>query len=174
MQVACQCGAVTFKTPTPKPLELYHCHCSQCQKQSASAFGTSAIFPLLAPFDTVPVEKKDGMLGPANSELPIGVWSRATTTGYTMDCWFCKLCGSRLVHSDRSRNSDGEWVYRDKVSIKGGCVEGLDWHGGKHIYCESMVAQVIFPKGVETYLQDDDGAKYVQRKGVVDGTFRSY
>ncbi len=44
MEVQCQCGAVSFTTPTPEPIALYHCHCTQCRKQSASAFGTSAIF----------------------------------------------------------------------------------------------------------------------------------
>lgn len=45
MDATCQCGAVTFKTPTAKPLALYICHCHNCQKQTSSAFGSSAIFP---------------------------------------------------------------------------------------------------------------------------------
>lgn len=46
MEASCQCGAVTFTTPTPKPLALYICHCYHCQRETGSAFGTSAIFPL--------------------------------------------------------------------------------------------------------------------------------
>lgn len=45
MDAACQCGAVTFKTPREKPLALYICHCEGCRRQTSSAFGTSAIFP---------------------------------------------------------------------------------------------------------------------------------
>lgn len=45
MDGSCQCGSVTFRTPTEKPVNLFHCHCIDCRKQSASAFGTSAIFP---------------------------------------------------------------------------------------------------------------------------------
>ena len=46
MDASCQCGAVAFKTPLPKPLALYICHCSECRRQTSSAFGTSAIFPV--------------------------------------------------------------------------------------------------------------------------------
>ncbi|KAF2469269.1 uncharacterized protein BDR25DRAFT_343693 [Lindgomyces ingoldianus] len=45
MNGSCQCGSVKFTTPTKIPINLYHCHCIDCRKQSASAFGTSAIFP---------------------------------------------------------------------------------------------------------------------------------
>ena len=55
MNVSCQCGSVRFKTPTPAPIDLFHCHCGECQKQSSSAFGTSAIFPVAGLF---PLEAK--------------------------------------------------------------------------------------------------------------------
>lgn len=45
MDVSCQCGAISFKTPLPKPLAVYICHCDECRRQSSSAFGCSAIFP---------------------------------------------------------------------------------------------------------------------------------
>ncbi|KAB8356702.1 hypothetical protein FH972_024278 [Carpinus fangiana] len=165
MNVSCQCGSVSFKTKERVPLDLYHCHCSECQKQSSSAFGTSAIFLLLPPFDAVPVQKADGLPGPPFSDLPIGVWSRSTTTGYIMDCWFCKVCGSRLAHSKRYREraEDDGWTYCSTLSIKGGCVHGLDWTQGKHIYCESMVAHLNIPDGIPAFLQDDDGEAYVQQ-----------
>ena len=45
MEAHCQCGGISFTTPLPKPLALYVCHCVTCQRQTASAFGASAIFP---------------------------------------------------------------------------------------------------------------------------------
>jgi hypothetical protein len=45
MNVACQCGNITFTTPLPQPLAVYICHCDECRRQSSSAFGCSAIFP---------------------------------------------------------------------------------------------------------------------------------
>ncbi len=52
MDCRCQCGAVTFKTPSEKPLALYICHCADCRRQTSSAFGTSAIFPRFSLPDT--------------------------------------------------------------------------------------------------------------------------
>lgn len=60
-----------------------------------------------------------------------------------MDCYFCKECGTRVLH--RIREADGR--ERETVSIKGGCVEGLDFRGARHIYVESAV--VDLPEGVE-------------------------
>jgi hypothetical protein len=37
MHVSCQCGGISFGTPTQTPLEVYHCHCLECRKQSAPA-----------------------------------------------------------------------------------------------------------------------------------------
>jgi len=134
LTVRCQCGQVSFRTPTAAHLALFHCHCTECQKQSSSAFGTSAIFPA------------EGIL-PLSPELEskVKIWNRATESGNTMDCYFCSRCGSRLFH--RIIYPDG--TPRDSVSVKAGCVEGLDWSGGKHIYVRSAVMKI--PDEWETY-----------------------
>ncbi|KAI0862241.1 Mss4-like protein [Xylaria cubensis] len=133
LTVRCQCGRVAFTTPTAAPLALWHCHCKECRKQSGSAFGTSAIFPA------------DGMF-PLSSEVEskIKKYTRDTDKGDTMDCYFCTECGSRLFH--RIVGKDGP---RPTVSIKGGCIEGLDWSGGRHIYVRSAVMKI--PDEWETY-----------------------
>ncbi|RYP59268.1 hypothetical protein DL770_010239 [Monosporascus sp. CRB-9-2] len=127
LTVRCQCGTVSFPTPTAKPTALYHCHCTECQRQSASAFGTSAIFAT-------------GNLFPLAPELKarLGLYTRPTDRGGSMDCYFCRACGSRLFH--RIRDASG--APRPTVSIKGGCVEGLDWSGGVHIYMRSAVMKI--------------------------------
>lgn len=124
MDVKCQCGLVAFKTPTPEPLNVYHCHCIECQKQASSAFGTSAIFPA------------DGIF-PLSPELKanLRVWTRPSKEGRTVDCYFCKECGVRILH--RIREADGQ--ERSTVSIKGGLVEGLDWSKAGHIFARSAV-----------------------------------
>ncbi|KAH8890486.1 hypothetical protein GQ53DRAFT_747515 [Thozetella sp. PMI_491] len=134
MDVRCQCGAVAFKTPTPAPINLYHCHCLDCQKQSSSAFGTSAIFPT------------DGLF-PLSPELEgkLTLWSRPSNEGRTMDCYFCKECGGRVLH--RLRDPDG--TPRKTMSVKGGLVDGLDWSKAKHIYTRTAVVPI--PPGVESY-----------------------
>ena len=132
MDVKCQCGAVAFKTPTDKPNLLFHCHCNECRKQSGSAFGTSAIFTA------------EGLV-PLSEELEdkFGVWTRPTEQGGMMECYFCKTCGTRVMH--RSRDERGS--ERGTVSIKGGCVEGLSWEGGHHIYTRSAVLPI--PEGAK-------------------------
>ncbi len=134
MDVACQCGAVNFKTPTPAPLSVYHCHCVDCQKQSASAFGTSAIFPAEGIFPLSP-ELQDGLI----------LWTRPSQEGRTVDCYFCKQCGVRILH--RIRDADG--TMRSSVSVKGGLVAGLDWQSAKHIFARSAVVPI--PSGAEVY-----------------------
>ena len=127
MQVSCQCGNIKFTTPTPRPTKVYHCHCLECRLQSASAFGTTAIFPASPLFPLSP-----------DLAAKLKVWSRETDTGRHMDCYFCPECGVRTIH--RIKNKDGS--ERETVSIKGGVIEGLDWRGAAHIFCRSAVVDV--------------------------------
>lgn len=142
MDVKCQCGAVHFRTSTPAPIDLYHCHCLECRKQSASAFGTSAIFPAAGIFPLSP-----------SLSAHLGLWSRPggeeSQGRKTMDCYFCKVCGVRVLHRIRRDESEGEDTGQGTVSVKGGCVEGLDWKGGKHIFCRSALLPI--PEGAERW-----------------------
>ncbi|KAK3337288.1 glutathione-dependent formaldehyde-activating [Cercophora scortea] len=120
MNASCQCGAVSFKTPLPKPLALYICHCAECRRQTGSAFGASAIFPRFQFPD---------------AEL-LSCYVRPTAEGSNLHCYFCKRCGTRLIHTTPGRNV---------VSIKGGCIDGLDWKTAIHIWTKS--AMVPIPEG---------------------------
>jgi hypothetical protein len=55
---------------------------------------------------------------------------RPTASGHTLNCFFCKSCGTRVIHSTPGK---------DVVSVKGGCIEGLDWRSAKHIWCKRAV-----------------------------------
>lgn len=134
MNVECQCAIVTFQTPTPEPIDVYCCHCTQCRRQSASAFGTSAIF------------SADGLF-PLSDDLnsKLQIWTRPTKSGGEMDCYLCRNCGTRLFH--RIRSSEG--VPKSTVSIKGGAIVGLNLGKGKHIWTSKAVMPI--PEGVERY-----------------------
>ena len=126
MDVECQCGTVHFKTPTEKPEALYYCHCLECRKQS---FTSEGLVPLSEELDNA-----------------MGTWSRTgTESGGLMDCYFCKNCGTRVLH--RTRDESGS--ERGIVSIKGGCVEGLNWEGGIHIFTRSAVVPI--PEGAKQF-----------------------
>ncbi|KAI1773161.1 Mss4-like protein [Hypoxylon cercidicola] len=128
LTVRCQCGTVSFPTPTAKPITLFYCHCTECQKQTASAFGTSAIYTA------------EGLF-PLAAELAarLKCWTRRhADRDRTLDCYFCAECGSRVFH----RIVDADGTPRATVSIKGGCIEGLDWSGGMHIYVRSAVFKI--------------------------------
>jgi hypothetical protein len=134
MEVTCQCGTVRFTTPYPSPLAVYHCHCRDCQRQSASAFSTNATFPAAG---LIPLS--------ADLSSKLKKWTRGTDSGRTMDCYFCKECGARVLH--QLREADGTaW---DKVNIKGGLVTGLDWKGAPHIWMKRAVVEA--PEGVEQW-----------------------
>src|SRR5437773_1616904 len=107
MNVSCQCDAVAFTTATPKPITVYCCHCTECRKQSSSAFGISARFPAA---DVFPLSD--------TLRARLGVWSRPSDSGTTVDCYFCQACGVRVFHRIRDRRGE-----RPTVNIKGGLVE---------------------------------------------------
>lgn len=139
MRVSCQCGSVSFGTPTQIPLDVYHCHCLECRKQSASAFGTSAIFPAQGLFPLSP-----------DLAAKLSYFIRPTKSGGSMACYFCSACGVRVFH--RSRDAHG--IEKPTVSIKGGCVEGLDWTIGKHIYTRSAIVPI--PPGAEQWRESPE------------------
>ncbi|KAM5341669.1 hypothetical protein ACJ41O_014700 [Fusarium nematophilum] len=129
-KIQCQCGTIQLTASRPQPLDVYCCHCLECQKQSSSAFGTSAIFPAEGIWPL-----------PDDVRSRLGMWSRSTDKGNTLECYFCKTCGVRIMH--RSIKPDG--TPSATLSIKGGLVEGLSWEGAKHIYTRS--ARVALPEG---------------------------
>ncbi|KAL1896886.1 hypothetical protein Sste5346_004520 [Sporothrix stenoceras] len=117
MEARCQCGAVSFKTPTARPLALYICHCHDCRRQSSSAFGTSAIFPRFPlPDDAL------------------------------MSCY--------TSPTDPS------------LSVKGGCLEGLDWRKAIHIWTKT--AMVPIPEGSESHSEEADFTDYGSSQAELD------
>lgn len=161
MNVACQCGAVTFKTPLHEPLALYICHCLDCRRQSASAFAASAIFPRfpLPPSHLLSCYRYDRSLLPSRVSLSVchmpyivtmyvfpqaaalttfSCGSRPTSSGLALQCYFCKACGTRVLHSLPGQ---------DVISVRGGCIEGLDWGNARHLWCK--YAMVPIPESAE-------------------------
>lgn len=148
MDASCQCGSVTFKTPLEKPLALYICHCTECRRQTSSAFGTSAIFPRFALPD---------------AEL-LSVYKRPTHSGQTLYCYFCKNCGTRLIHTTPNKRV---------VSVKGGCLEGLDWGKAIHIWTKS--AMIPIPEDAESYEESQttgysDSQETLDQPGMLAGS----
>lgn len=119
MDGRCQCGLITFLTPNSKPSEVYFCYCNECQHQSSSVHGISALFPAFA------------IYSPYNGA--ISVYSRQTLSGRKLDCYFCSVCGSRLLHK-----VEGEKT----VAVKGGCLSGLDVSKAVHIWCREAVVPI--------------------------------
>ncbi|OQN97607.1 hypothetical protein B0A48_16471 [Cryoendolithus antarcticus] len=130
MDVKCQCGHIAFQTPTATPITVYHCHCTECRVQSASAFGTSAIFP------------SAGFL-PLSEDLRsrLKVWTRPSKDGVVIDCYFCERCGCRIMGIDRY--PDGR--IDETVCFKGGVIKGLKYEGAWHMWTKSAVVKI--PEG---------------------------
>ncbi|KAH7027686.1 uncharacterized protein B0I36DRAFT_327642 [Microdochium trichocladiopsis] len=87
----------------------------------------------------------------SNSELTI--WGRWPWSSY-----FCRHCGTRLLHSTPNKKV---------VSVKGGCIDGLDWTRAIHIWTKS--AMVPIPEGVESYPQEEE-----DRRSSVSSSGESY
>jgi hypothetical protein len=123
----CQCGKIRYVAPR-QPIELYICHCTECRKQSASAFGIS--FAIRR--DTLVL---DG--SPAH-------WTRQTASGHTLECAFCRSCGSRLWHQSTG--------YPDTLNIKGGSLDApVDLTRAVHIWTSSKLPGVVIPDGATSY-----------------------
>ena len=123
----CQCGAVRYQLTAPIA-QLYACHCTECRRQSASAFGISAIVPP----DSVRLAKGT-----------LTLWSRPTASGGRLDCGFCKVCGGRIWHRSARDGS---------TSIKGGSFDDpIDTGRAIHIWTASMLPGVVIPDGCERY-----------------------
>jgi hypothetical protein len=129
----CQCGQIRFNSPR-KPLALYICHCTECRKQSASAFGISF---------TIRRDKFETVQGhPA-------FWARQTISGHTLECAFCRHCGSRLWHQSTG--------YTGTLNIKGGSLDDpVDLTNAIHIWTSSKLPGVMIPDGAITYPHEPD------------------
>jgi hypothetical protein len=127
----CQCGAVRFQIAADR-LVAYACHCLECQKQSASAVGLS-----------VPVRAEAFAI-----EGPLGCWSRTADSGATSDCFFCRVCGTRLYHA---RGPD--WVI-----VKGGALdESADLEPLAHLWVKRKQPWLPLPEGAVCFeTQPDD------------------
>lgn len=134
MDGSCQCGAIRFTTPTSEPLGVYCCHCLECRHQSSSAFGISVVFPAFSL--------------PASVEDNLGRWERRTAAGKALRAYFCKVCGSRIMHA-----TDGG----DQVFVKGGCLLGLgkgelDLSKASHIWTKRAIVPI--PPGAEQHEEE--------------------
>lgn len=126
MEGRCQCGKITFELPLPEPLWVHFCHCLECKHQSSSAFGISAIYP----YFVLP-----------QSEY-LGCWTKYDAEEGDFHHFFCKNCGSRLVHTDGKTES----------FVKGGCIVGLTKEmlsKAAHIWTKRGVVDI--PPAAEQY-----------------------
>lgn len=129
----CQCGTVRYQCPS-QPLELYICHCLECRHQSASAFGISYIVARAG------LQLKCG-------QKALRFWNRNTDSGRTLECAFCKNCGSRLWHQYPE--------LFDPISIKGGSLdEAPDISQAIHIWTMQKLDAIVIPEGARQFFKE--------------------
>lgn len=131
----CQCGVVRYAVEGPIQ-KIYVCHCTECRKQSASAFGLSAV-----------VDRKAFRLTHGSPKK----WSRLADSGRTVDCYFCPDCGSRLWHED----AEGKHPIRIKA---GSLDEPVELDGAIHIWTSRKLPGVIVPESAVQHAQGEPPA----------------
>jgi hypothetical protein len=112
-----------------EPLTVIACHCSQCQKQSASAFGMTAMVPREALTIT--------------SGTP-GHWERKADSGNIVGAAFCETCGGRLYHMPANKAL---------LNVKAGTLDdscslspvGHIWTEGAQPWLRDSLKGVIYP-----------------------------
>ena len=83
---------------------------------------------------------------PHNDEN-IAVYERICDSGALAKCYFCRNCGTRLIH-DRGT---------DSVSVKAGCLVGLTrdmYDGATHIWTKRAIVSI--PAGRKSYEEEPD------------------
>lgn len=125
----CQCGAVRYEISGDTPDQIFVCHCRECQKQSASAFGMSALV------DRSALRVTQG---------EIRRWQRTADSGNAIDCTFCPTCGSRLWHVSEQAP--------DTLRMRGGSLDTPpDIGAAVHIWTKRKLAGVVLPAGVRQF-----------------------
>lgn len=122
----CQCGAIRYELRA-QPAGVWACHCSVCRKQSGSAFGISMAHKVE---DLVFTKGEPAM------------WTRRAEAGHLTDSFYCRDCGSRLVH--RRQEHGGNQV------LKPGTLDDTSWFApDRHILTETALDWVkpIIPGG---------------------------
>ena len=123
----CQCGSVRYWLGQDA-LSLYVCHCLECRRQSASGFGLS-----------IPIWR-DAL----RIEGPLDAYSRATASGATTRCSFCKVCGTRIFH--QSSRSDAT------ATLKGGTLDSLEaLNPVAHIWVSHKLPWVLLDPAVPAW-----------------------
>ena len=124
----CQCGRVRYRITAP-PIALYACHCTECQKQSSAGFGMS-----------LPVPRT----GFEVSTGQVEIWARTAASGRTVECAFCRKCGTRLYHAP-TRN-------QEIVNVKPGTLDDTAWlNPVAHLWTKSAQPWITIPKGTLNY-----------------------
>jgi len=124
----CQCGACRYEI-TERPLTLYVCHCTECQRQSGSGFGMSMPVPR-AGFTLTRGEPAE--------------WARTADSGRTVNCAYCRDCGTRLFHAP-ARNPTA-------VNVKPGTLDSTGWLVPVgHLWTRSVQPWVTIPDGVVAF-----------------------
>ncbi len=65
------------------------------------------------------------------------------------------------MHRSNMKNQE-----RNVVSVKGGCIEGLDWNTAIHIWTKS--AMVPIPEGSETHSEESEFTAYRESQETLD------
>jgi len=129
----CQCGKIRYAV-TGAPVALYVCHCLECRRQSASAFGISAIFRS------------------ADLRLVQGAprrWSRPADSGGIVACHFCPDCGTRLWHGDPALEAE--------ISVKGGSLDQPpDLSDAVHIWTTRKLPGIRIPETARSFPGEPD------------------
>ena len=125
MTGGCQCGAICYEV-SGRPIKLYVCHCRECRKQTASAFGISAI-----------VRREDFHLTQGAPKS----WVRVADSGRRLRLMFCPDCGTRVWH-------DREGVDWPTVSIEGGSLDQpLGFSApAVHVWTSRKLPGVVIPR----------------------------
>ena len=125
----CQCGAVRYEI-LASPLKVYVCHCRECRKQTASAYGISAIVEREA-FRHTRGEPKS--------------WVRVADSGRRLRLMFCPDCGSRVWH-------DREGLDWPTISIEGGSLDQpLDLRAAVHVWTSRKLPGVVIPESAAQF-----------------------
>jgi len=123
---SCLCGAIKYELQNT-PAMTGVCHCKNCQKQAGSAFSTLAGVP-----------KSEFKLTAGEPKL---YTDNDTTSGNSVERWFCGNCGSPIYSALGSQP--------DNILLKTGTMDDTSAFTPQfHVWCDTKQNWVQLEEGV--------------------------
>jgi hypothetical protein len=176
MEVTCECGLTSYKTPQPEPTDIQVCHCDADKLTSGGTCRVNVFFDgdVSQAYDAylnnrpwhpsaedaaAPAPLPTSSSSPSSSSQPgpshLRRYTRHTPSGRRLERVFCGECGVTVAIKPPGDAPRQLWI-----AVPAGCIKGFDWDrvrdktdAGKVLHCWTEKAVYEPPEGFRCFAQ---------------------